>query len=135
MKQPNNNLSIQLAICLCFVLLTIKSMAQNKDAIVINEKTTLVVTSKTNPDNLASLQIYVERVMPLLMSLNGKVIKRSKISDVIHGKSLGEFLLIMDFPIKQKLAAFFKSDEYKSIIPYRDNGFSEINILFADDLK
>ncbi len=135
MKQPNNNMSIQLAISLCFILLSIKSMAQNKDTMDLNEKTTLVVTSKSNPNDLASLQIYVEKVMPMLMSLEGKVIKRSKVSDVFYGNSPGEFLLIMDFPIKQKLVDFFNSDEYKSIIPYRDNGFSEINILFADDLK
>ena len=135
MKQSSNNLGIYLAICLCFILLSSRLIAQNNDTMDINNKVTLIVTSKANPDDLASLQIYVERVMPMLMSLEGKVIKRSKISDVFYGNSSSEFLLIMDFPSKQKLINLFKSDEYKSIIPYRDNGFSEINILFADDLK
>ena len=105
------------------------------DTIDVNRKTTLIVTSKANPDHIASLQTYVEKVMPMLLSIEGRVIKRSKISDIFIGKSPGEFLLIMDFPIKQNLIDLFKSDEYKSLIPYRDNGFSEINILFADDLN
>ncbi|NAY90449.1 DUF1330 domain-containing protein [Muricauda sp. JGD-17] len=101
----------------------------------VNKKTTLIVTSKANPDDLVALQTYVEKVMPMLLSIEGRVIKRNKISDVFFGKSPGEFLLIMDFPNKQNLINLFKSDEYKSIIPYRDNGFSEINILFADEFK
>lgn len=97
--------------------------------------TTLVVTSLANLDQLESLKSYVTQVMPLLLELDGKVIKRSKINEAYFGQKTFEFLLVMDFPSKQKLVELFNSKEYKALIPDRDKGFAEINILFAEDLK
>jgi|GEM_PF-2162140 len=135
MKKRNTGFLPNCVVCLFTVLLSFNSSAQNNmDSISVNTKTTLIVTSRANANDLAALQTYVKEVMPMLLALDGKVIKRSKISDEYYGESPGEFLLIMDFPIKQKLIALFKSDEYQSLVPYRNNGFSEMNIMFADDL-
>jgi len=96
---------------------------------------TLVVTSSPNPEELQSLQAYVEGVMPLLLNLGGTVIKRSKITDVYHGKQSFTFLLVMDFPSQKALTEMFDSEEYKALIPKRNKGFIDIDILYAEDLK
>jgi len=98
------------------------------------DKTTLVVTSEANPAQKDAMQAYIQQVMPLLLSLDGKVIKRSMLTDTYHGEQLFTYLLVMDFPSKQALVDMFESQAYQSIIPLRDKGFTKIDIFFAEDL-
>jgi len=121
---------------LFLMLLTTQAMSQNKDALDGDDhRTTLIVTSSANPNDLASFQSYVSQVMPMLLSMGGKVIKRNQISDVYHGEDNFEFLLVMDFPSKKKLLDFFNSADYQALKSDRDKGFLSMNILFADDLE
>lgn len=110
--------------------------AQNtKDMKDIDSKTTLVVTSTANQEHIPALRVYVKKVMPMLVGLNGIVIKRSEIMDVFKGEKEFHYLLIMDFPSKMALQKMFNSDAYKALIPERDKGFISMNILFANDVK
>jgi len=99
------------------------------------DKTTLIVTSSPNIDEMEELKKYVQGVVPLLLDLGGTVVKRSKITDVYHGKQSYVFLLVMDFPSKNALIKMFDSEEYQTLIPNRDKGFTDINILFAENLE
>jgi len=99
------------------------------------DKTTLIVTSSPNPSEMEELKKYVQGVMPLLLNLGGTVIRRSKITDTYHGEQSFVFLLIMDFPSKKALTEMFDSETYKTLIPHRSKGFSDINILYAEDLE
>lgn len=96
---------------------------------------TLVVTSTTNPEQGPALQQYVQGVMPMLMAIGGQVIKRSKIDEAYWGKASFEYLLVMDFPSREQLVELFDSAAYMALIPDRNKAFSEINILFADNLE
>nr|WP_298998323.1 DUF1330 domain-containing protein [uncultured Allomuricauda sp.] len=100
-----------------------------------DKPTTLIVTSTANPYNKESLKQYVDGVMPMFYSINGEVIKRSKLDQILFGNKIGEFLLVMDFPSKRALLALFESEEYRNLLRFRKNGFLEINIWLADDLK
>ena len=97
--------------------------------------TTLIVVSTSNPENVKDLQVYVEKVMPLFYAIHGRVVNRSKINHAIKGEAPGEYLLVMDFPSKQSLLELFESKEYKALIPWREKGFRDINVLFADEMK
>lgn len=100
-----------------------------------DKPTTLIVTSTGNPYNEEALKHYVDGVMPLFFSINGKVIKRSKLEQILFGNKIGEFLLVIDFPSKRTLLALFESEEYRRLLKFRQNGFLEINIALADELK
>ncbi len=103
---------------------------ENTDSII-----TLVVTSTANQENLSALKAYVKKVMPMLLTLKGEVIKRSKIIDIFNGKKEFDFLLIMDFPSKNALLKMFNSSAYQSLIPDRNKGFISINILLAKNIE
>lgn len=125
-------------IAICTALIAVVSSAQ-----MINDnktmkqptKTTLIVTSTINPDEMESLQAYVQSVMPMLLEIGGKVIKRTKITDVYFGEKPAEMLLVMDFPSKQALKDLFDSEAYQAVIPLRNKGFSKVDILFAEELE
>ena len=96
-------------------------------------KTTLVVTAVPNPAEMASVQTYLQGVLPLLLGAGGKPVKRLKVDDVIHGKPSG-MVLVMDFESPDAISGMFESDAYAALVPARDRGFSEMNILVAQSM-
>ena len=97
----------------------------------MSENTTLVVTATPNPNEMESVQQYLQGVLPLLGEAGGKLVKRMKVGSVIKGNPAG-MVLVMDFDSKEALTGMFESDAYAALIPARDKGFSEMNILLAD---
>ena len=99
----------------------------------MSDTTTLIVTAVPKPDEMASVQEYLKGVMPLLTGAGGKPVKRLKVDSVIHGDSSG-MVLVMDFDSADAIAAMFESDDYAALIPVRDRGFAEMNILLTRDM-
>ena len=96
----------------------------------MNEKATLVVTAVPNPNEMESVQQYLQAVMPLLLGAGGNLVKRLKVDQVINGQPSG-MVLVMDFDSDEAITALFASDEYAALIPGRDMGFAEMNILLT----
>ncbi|MBW2542164.1 MAG: DUF1330 domain-containing protein [Deltaproteobacteria bacterium] len=96
-------------------------------------KTTLVVTAAPNPNEMASVQEYLKEVLPLLMGAGGKPVKRLKVDEVIHGNPSG-MVLVMDFDSADAITGMFESEDYAALVPVRDRGFAEMNILLTQEM-
>ena len=96
----------------------------------MDDKTTLVVTAVPNPNEAASMQEYLQGVMPLLVGAGGKLVKRVKTDTVIHGNPTG-MTLVMDFDSADVVTEMYESDAYAALVPARDRGFAEMNILLT----
>ena len=94
----------------------------------MSETATLVVTAAPNPEEMASVQEYLQGVMPLLTGAGGELIKRLRVDEVIHGNPAG-MVLVMDFESADAVTELFNSDDYAELVPVRDRGFKEMNIL------
>jgi uncharacterized protein (DUF1330 family) len=99
----------------------------------MNEKATLVVTAVPNPDEMESVQAYLQGVMPIFQSAGGKLVKRLKVAEVINGKPSG-MVLVMDFDSDEAITTLFASDDYAALMPVRDKGFAEMNILLSHEM-
>lgn len=99
----------------------------------MNDRTTLVVTAVPNPNEMESVQKYLQGVMPLLMSAGGSLVKRLKVDQVIHGKPNG-MVLVMDFDSADAIAGMFESKDYATLVPVRDRGFAEMNIQLTREM-
>ena len=99
----------------------------------MSKKATLVVTAIPNPDEMASVQRYMKGVLAILMGAGGKLVKRPKVADVVHGNPSG-MVLVMDFDSSEAISGLFESEEYAALIPVRDQGFSEMNILVTGEM-
>ena len=97
------------------------------------DKATLVVTAVPNPNEMASVQDYLKGVMPLLMGAGGTLVRRLKTNRVVNGRPAG-MVLVMDFESADTVAATFESDEYRALVPVRDRGFAEMNILITQEM-
>ena len=99
----------------------------------MNEKATLVVTAIPIPAEMESVQSYLKEVMPILTGVGGKLVKRLKVSNVIMGNPSG-MVLVMDFDSDKAIIEVFESDAYKALIPVRDKGFAQMNILVTHEM-
>ena len=99
----------------------------------MDNKTTLVVTAIPNPNEMGSVQEYLQAVLPLFIGAGGKLVKRLKLDKAILGKPSG-MVLVMDFDSAESVTAMFESDEYAALIPVRDRGFTEMNILLTHEM-
>jgi len=99
----------------------------------MSDQTTLVVTAIPNPAGMDAMQSYLQAVMPLLMGAGGKLVKRMKVSGVIAGTPAG-MVMVMDFASAEAVSGVFASEEYAALITTRDQGFSSMNILLAQEM-
>ena len=99
----------------------------------MDDKATLVVTATPNPNEMESVQGYLKGVLPLLMGAGGKPVKRLKVNEVIRGNASG-MMLVMDFDSDEAITALFESEEYAALVPVRDQGFKEMNILLTHEM-
>ena len=99
----------------------------------MSDLTTLVVTAIPNPSAMESVQAYLNGVMPLFLGAGGQLVKRLKVGDVLLGNTSG-MVLVMDFESREAIRAVFDSAEYSALVPVRDRGFREMNILVASEL-
>ena len=94
---------------------------------------TLVVTAVPNPNEMASVQEYLHGVLSLLMGAGGKPVKRLKVDKVINGNPSG-MVLVMDFDSADAISGMFESEDYAALVPVRDRGFSEMNIVLTREM-
>ena len=99
----------------------------------MDEKTTLVVTAVPNPNEMDSVQQYLNGVLPLLQGAGGRLVKRLKADKMIHGKP-NKMVLVMDFDSADAINAMFQSDDYAALVPVRDRGFAEMNIQLSREM-
>ena len=96
----------------------------------MSEKATLVVTATPNPNEMESVQSYLTGVLPLLTGAGGQLVKRLKVENLIHGNPNG-MVLVMDFDSDEAITGLFESEDYAKLLPVRDKGFKEINIMLT----
>jgi uncharacterized protein (DUF1330 family) len=99
----------------------------------MSEKATLVVTAVPNPDEMASVQQYLQGVLPLFTGAGGKLVKRLKVDRNIHGNPSG-MVLVMDFDSAEAITTMFESEDYAALLPVRDKGFTEMNIQLTREM-
>ncbi|OIO53775.1 MAG: hypothetical protein AUJ55_13265 [Proteobacteria bacterium CG1_02_64_396] len=99
----------------------------------MSESATLVVTGTPNPNEMESIQGYLQGVMPLLLGAGGKLVKRLKVENVLHGTPSG-MAMVMDFDSVEAITTMFASEQYTALIPMRDKGFSAMNILVTRNM-
>jgi uncharacterized protein (DUF1330 family) len=96
----------------------------------MENKATLVVTAVPNPNEMESVQEYLQGVLPLLTGAGGTVVRRLRTNKVVNGRPAG-MVLVMDFDSADTVETMFESDEYRALVPVRDRGFAEMNILIT----
>lgn len=73
------------------------------------------VRAVPNPAEMASVQEYVQGVMPLFARAGGQMLKRLETDQIIQGRPSG-MTLVMDFDSAATVTALFASDDYAALV-------------------
>jgi len=95
---------------------------------------TLLVTATPAEGQGEAMGRYLQGVMPLLMGAGGQLVKRVRVANTISGERGTGMALVMDFDTADTITNLFASDAYRALIADRDLGFSDIEILVAEDI-
>ena len=96
--------------------------------------TTLLVTVTPADGQNEAMGRYLKGVQPLLAGAGGTPVKRVHVTDTITGTAGTGLALVMDFENAETIKGVFASDAYQALIPDRDKGFSNIEILITEAL-
>jgi uncharacterized protein (DUF1330 family) len=96
--------------------------------------TTLLVTVTPAEGQGEAMGRYLQGVQPLLAGAGGTPVKRLRVTDTITGSAATGLALVMDFDDADAIRGVFASDAYQALIPDRDQGFSNVEILIAEAL-
>ncbi len=94
--------------------------------------TTLVISALPNPAEIDSAHEYLHSVLPLLMAAGGVLVKRVKIEQMLYGRPT-HMVLMMDFASADTITAVFGSDTHRALLPARERGFTELNIMVGHE--
>ena len=72
-------------------------------------------------------------MLPLFKGAGGKLVQRLKVDTVIQGSSSG-MVLVMDFDSADAISGMFESEDYAALVPVRNRGFAEMNILLTREM-
>lgn len=88
-----------------------------------------VTINKDEPDALAE---YFKVTLPLMESVGARIVEKREIGPAVVGDSIGETLMVVEYPDYDALDRVFKSAAYKAIIPARDKAFLSYNVSVLD---
>lgn len=94
-------------------------------------KVTMLAIGKLKPDTEKPLQKYVSIAVPLLEAVGGKPLFAFKYEKSIIGDNPPSTVFGMEFPNEKVIKNVFASPEYQAAKIYRDEAFSEINIIIG----
>jgi uncharacterized protein (DUF1330 family) len=96
--------------------------------------TTLLVTATPAEGQGEAMGRYLQGVQPLLAGAGGTPVKRVRVTDTVTGTAGTGMALVMDFENAETIQGVFASDAYQALIPDRNTGFSNIEILITEPL-
>ncbi len=96
---------------------------------------TLIVTATPADGQGEAMGRYLQAVQPLLVAAGGTLVKRLRVTNTIAGSAGTQLVLVMDFEQAEAIGAVFASDDYQALLPDRDKGFSNIEILATEELN
>ena len=82
-------------------------------------------------DNLDTYKEYTLRTPLIVKKYGGRFLVRGGEVDTIEGEQFNDRLVIIEFPSKQSIHAFFSDPEYQAVAEYRKVS-SEARILAID---
>lgn len=100
----------------------------------MEERATLLVAAQPNPDEREAMRSYLESVMPLFVAAGGELVARLMVDDVISGTRNFAMMLVMDFESKDTIQSVFASEASKDLLPLREKGFKNMDILLASGM-
>ncbi len=89
-------------------------------------KVVLIILATINPNEKEALNHYLEQMNMLYEQVEAIQISKYKISESLMGENSPNLVSILEFPNQDALDKVFKSEKYKTLKPFREKAFLQV---------
>jgi uncharacterized protein (DUF1330 family) len=83
---------------------------------------------------MIALSRYLKVTAPLLERANAVVTQRFSVNEAVVGHRPAKTVIMVEYPSRAAVDLVFNSEEYKALIPTRDQAFSSYDISIAEQV-
>lgn len=94
-------------------------------------KIVLIIIATINPAEQQAAETYVKEVTVLQEQAGAVPLYRFPVHDVFIGELKPDVTAAVEFPSQEAFDQVFKSDAYKTLIPFRDKGFETLHAFVS----
>ncbi len=99
--------------------------------IIMSLKIILIIIGFINPQEKQSFDYYATNMHQQYESVGAVIIEKYPIIHNAVGEERPDFVMIVEFPNQQAFQKLFSSEEYKKLVPYREKGFTKLNVFIS----
>lgn len=100
-----------------------------------SESVSIVVLATPSPDGGEARQKYVAALGPLTKAAGFNIVTNLLIQENVVGESGFALTAVAEAESAEAARAFFSSDAYQAIVPFRDKGFSKFFVMIGKDAQ
>lgn len=96
----------------------------------------LITIAKIAATGQDALEQYAAGTLPLIQAAGGKVVCRSRLTEIVVGASntRPDLVAVMRFDNPEAILNLLNSKEYRRQVPYRERAFTEIHSYIAEEI-
>lgn len=91
----------------------------------------MIVNAAVNPEGKEDLAEYSTKSFEIFKNAGAKPLQKNAIDHVLLGNEKPNLVSITEWPDKHSIIDVFTSEEYKNLIPIRDNAFSKLDVFIT----
>lgn len=91
----------------------------------------IIIMGFINPQEQEAFEFYKTEINKQYEQVGAVVTDRYPVLQVLAGEEKPDFVMVVEFPSPQALQQVFASTEYQKLVPYREKGFSKLNVFLS----
>ena len=95
------------------------------------EKVFLIISAIPNPDNMEGFQLYLSKIMPIIMSNGGKIVGRYKTIEQLMGEGGPKVTAMVEFPSAETVKKMIAGDEFNALKELRAETFKKMDLMLS----
>lgn len=99
-----------------------------------DSKTLLVINAIVNKENMAEVQSYLGKIMPVFGKNGGKPVARYKTVEQLAGEGSPEMIAIIEFPSADVIKQLLKGDDFTALAESRAKAFTKLNMMICSEI-
>jgi uncharacterized protein (DUF1330 family) len=98
------------------------------------DKAILVINAIINKENMAEVQSYLGRIMPVFGKNGGKPVGRYKTVQQLTGNEGPDMIALIEFPNAEVINEMINGEDFNSLAEIRAKAFTKLNLVICNEM-
>ena len=98
---------------------------------IMSMKIILIIIGFINPQDKQSFDYYATHMRQQYEIVGATIVEKYPVSHNVFGGEKPDFVMVVEFPNVEAFQKLFASEQYNKLVPYRDKGFSKLDVFIS----